>query len=605
MKRNLVENQLFTLRKSDIDTRKFLILGDSQGLSQPVIEEKVKYGTGGVMAESIWGTIGWEDNSPFMLDGDIEFSEEGQTDSASGATLEEIKDLYDINDALNESTEKTRVRERYINLDDLRFKLPETIKLNEIPKIRLDVFLNEDEGALVFYQHSDKKNHSDEEAFIEYILPHRTDGGYSFNRKKLQYSIPINPAFEIEETKIEGVFKFIKKNKETSFIIKVLTFIRKEKASDDVFKKAMELINKKITEQLRDKSYEWIYDKVGYAKYKLMIFNPNKNFDADTDLDFEKKKKKKTNYGGVFEPLSSTNVIDPNKKTLILLHGTWSSTFKSFGNLIEKSNAQTPSFLQTLLKERHYDQIIAFDRPTMSGDAYQNIEVFFERLQGVKFNSPVDIITTSQGALVAEALSSLPKTRDYFSIRRVLMFSAANGCGYFKTANQLGLLLSILSKSSGSTLGKVLFAAAQHSADWFVSNPGLKQMHPDDPLLAKILDATPNEHSTEYINIVSDWDMRLMKKSKRILRLPAVLIDALIKLSLGSQHDWVIGCNAQKKRPIKSRQLEQIEVAAMHGKYLDLSHVGVITDKKWYNLFKNDLLKPFDSHDMIIKKLVK
>jgi hypothetical protein len=605
MKTKLGENELFPFQRTSAETRKFLLLGDSKSVPDRVIEERIKFGTGGEVAESIWGTLGWENNAPFIVDGDIEFSEKGQDDAAEGATLDEIKDLYEINDSLNVSDKKTRVLERYINLDELRFKLPKTVKLGEIPKLRLNIFLKKEEGALVFYQHSEINKHSDENAFVEYILPHKTDDQNSFDRLMLQYSIPINPAFDLEETKTSGIFKLVKKNNQTSFIIKILTFVRKETDSDSVFKNAMQCLNKKITEQLRDKSYEWIHDKVGYEKYKLLIFDPSIHFDSEIELDFQekKKKKKKVNYGGTFKPLSEENTIDPNKRTLLLLHGTWSSTYKSFGNLLEKSNAKTPSFLQRLIQNGNYEQIIAFDRPTMSGNVYQNIDVLFQRLQGVKFNTPIDIITTSQGALVAEALSSFPQTKGYFSIRRVLMFSAANGCGYFKTADQIGLLLSIMRKNSGSLIGKVLFAAAQHSADWFVKNPGLKQMHPDDQLLAQILSAVPNNSSTEYINVVSDWDMRLMKGNKRILRLPAVIIDALIKLSLGSKHDWVIGCDAQEKFPVRSPQFDKIEIAAMHGKYLDLSHVGEITDKKWYNIFKNDLLKPFDSHEMIIEKL--
>ena len=585
MKTTLEENQLFTLRKSDSDIRKFLILGDTEGIPKPVIEEKIQFGTAGVKAEAIWGTIGWEDNVPFTVEGEIKFSKEGQTDSALGATLHEIEDLYAITPGLTVSNKNKRVTERYIDLSSLRFKLPKNVKLDELPKIRLNIFLKNEEGALVFYQHSDRKNYADKDAFIEYILPHKTDTTNSFDRYKLQYTIPIIPESELDETSKEGVYKLSSRKNTTGFIVKVLTFIREGSNSNEAFSKAVELIN---GDAIKGKTYEWVHEYVGSKKYKLRIFNPKMEY---TEKDIS--------YGGAFVEIDDANRIDPNKKTLLLLHGTWSSTNGSFKHLIAKSGLEQTeaSFLQNVLINGDYGQVLSFDRPTMSANVYTNIDYFFTHLGAVKFQLPLDIITTSQGAMVAEALSSHEKTKEHFKIRRVLMFSAANGCGYFKTADHIGTLLGVLRKNSTPGIGKVLLAAAQHSADWFVSNPGLKQMHPDDALLAQILNATPNDQSTEYINVVSDWDRRLMNGSKRILRLPAGLLDALIKLSLGSRHDWVIGCDAQEKYPVKSKQKEKVQIVSMHGKYMDLGHVMI---KRKLLGFRN-----FDSHAMIIEKLLK
>lgn len=584
MKTKLVENELFTLRRSDNDIRKFLILGDRKGIPQSVIEEKIKYGTAGLIAEAIWGTIGWENNIPFIAEGEIKFSKQGQTNKALGPTLNEIKDLYAITPGLTVSNKNKRVTERYIDLSDLRFKLPKEIKLDELPKIRLNIFLKKEEGALVFYQHSDRKNYTDKDAFIEYILPHKTDNTNSFDRYELQYTVPIIPESELEETKKEGVYKLSSRKSTTGFIIKILTFVREGSDSNEAFSKAIELIN---GDTARGKTYEWIHEYVGSKKYDLRIFNPNQEF-----------RKKKIYYGGAFVKLDDQNKIDPSKKTLLLLHGTWSSTMGSFQHLMAKSGLRQTeaSFLQNILINEDYHQILAFDRPTMSADVYTNIDEFFNRLGNIKFEQPLDIITTSQGAMVAEALSSDVKTKNHFKIRRVLMFSAANGCGYFKTADHIGTLLGVLRKISTSNIAKVILAAAQHSANWFVNNPGLKQMHPNDPLLAKILNAKPNEDSTEYINIVSDWDERLMKGSNEILSTSAKSLDALIKTSLGPHHDWVIGCDAQEKYPVKSIQKEKIQIASMHGKYMEKGHV--------MKEHSPDEYRKFDSHAMIIEKLL-
>lgn len=586
MKAKLEGSQLFTLRKTDNDVRKFLILGDAEGVPQPLIEEKIKQGTGGVETASIWGTLGWNDNSPFTIEGEIKFSKQGQTENAKGPTLEEIEELYSITPGLTISNKNKRVRERYIDLSNLRFKLPKKIELNQLPKLRLNIFLDNEEGALVFYQHSDRKDYHDNDAFIEYILPHKTDNSNSFKRTKLQYSFSIIPENELEETSKEGVYKLLSNKNATGFIIKILTFIREGKNSKEAFAKAIELIN---VDAVKGKTYEWTHEYVGSKKYKLGVFNPAMDYTDDKNIAF----------GGAFVNPDEENKIDPNKKTLLLLHGTWSSTNGSFKHLMARYGLYhtEASFLQNALINGDYEQVLSFDRPTMSANVYTNIDKFFDFLGDIKFTKPIDIITTSQGALVAEALSSHKTTKDHFKIRRVLMFSAANGCGYFKTADHIGTLLGVLRKNSTPGIGKVLLAAAQHSADWFVNNPGLKQMHPDDELLAQILSAKPNENSTEYINVVSDWNRRLMRGQKRLLRLPATLLYSLIKLSLGSRHDWVIGCDAQEKHPVKSKQKEKVHIVSIHGKYMDLGHVMI---KRRIIGYRN-----FDSHEMIIDKLLK
>lgn len=583
MKTTLEENKLFNLVNKNNQLKSFLLLGDTANIPQPVIEEKINYGTGGKITEAIWGTIGWENNNPFTVQGEIKFSKEGQTENAMGATLHEIEDLYAITPGLKVSNKNKRVRERYIDLSDLTFNLPKKFKLDELPKIRLNLFLANDEGAVVFYQHSDRKNYADNDAFIEYILPQKTDNNNSFDRFKLHYTIPIIPESKLEETNNNGVYKLSSQKSDTGFIIKILTFIREGSNSNEAFSKAKELIN---GDAIKGKTYEWVHEYVGSKKYNLRVFNPK--------MEYEDKK---IAYGGAFVIPDEENIIDPKKRTLLLLHGTWSSTMGSFKHLIAKKGLEQTeaSFLQNVIIDGDYEQVISFDRPTMSADVYTNIEHFFDFLGDIKFDHQIDIITTSQGAMVAEALSSYQKTKEHFKIRRVLMFSAANGCGYFKTADHIGTLLGVLRKNATPGIAKILLAAAQHSADWFVNNPGLKQMHPDDALLAQILSATPNEQSTEYINVVSDWDRRLMKGSKRILRLPAALLDAVIKLSLGRQHDWVIGCDAQVKYPNKSNQNAKVEIVSMHGKYMDLGHVMIRKQSRFHD---------FNSHEMILDKLL-
>lgn len=562
MKTRLRENDLFTFQKSESDTRRFLLLGKPSEQAASILE-KISNKVPETDREGIWGTVGWMNNSPFLAEGEIQFSETGQTTDSRGATLKEIQDLYSINPELTESSKNRRVRERYIDLTHLDFKLPEHFILNDLPVLRLSVFVEPNEGALVYYQHSNRKDYNDDEAFIEYILPHATDDSHSFDRNCLNYSFPIIPQNDLEETSVEGVYKMSSRKSPTGFIIKVLTFVRDGEDTDEAFSKAIDTINKK---SISNSTYEWVHEHVGSKKYCLRIFNPHLTYDDEN----------KIRCGGAFVSIDDENKIDSSKKTLLLLHGTWSSTFGSFKSLIANKGLQhtEPSFLQDVISNGDYEQIIAFDRPTMSADVYTNIDYFFQLLGDIKFSHPIDIITTSQGAIVAEALSSLEKTKQHFKIRRVLMFSAANGCGYFKTAERIGTLLSILRKISTPGIGKVLLAAAQHSANWFVSNPGLAQMHPDSKLLADILNQKPNNSSTEYINVVCDWDKNLITgRGKVFKRAPAILLDGTMKLMLGKKHDWVIGCDAQEKFPLMSSQKNKVEIVSMHGKYLDIGHV--------------------------------
>lgn len=583
MKTTLTKETLFTYQKSETDVRQILLLGDTS--KQIVsIHEELAHNISQTDHKGIWGTLGWKNNSSFIVEGEIQFSEEGQTTEAKGATLNEISDLYSINSELTESNKNKRVRERYIDLSHLNFKLPKRFSLNDLPTIRLSIFVESNEGALVYYQHSNRKDYNDEEAFIEYILPDSTDSSYSFSRDRLNYSFPILPAYDLEETTQEGVYKLSSKKSSTGFIIKILTFLRDGENTDEAFEKAVDTIN---SNPISNKSYEWIHERVGSKKYCLRIFNPHLTYDENKII-----------CGGAFVSIDDENKIDSSKKTLLLLHGTWSSTFGSFKNLIIKRGIDhtQPSFFQDIISNGDYEQILAFDRPTMSADVYKNIEYFFKELKNISFVQPIDIITTSQGAIVAEALSSLEQTKQYFKIRRVLMFSAANGCGYFKTAERIGTLLSILRKISTTGMSKVLLAAAQHSANWFVNNPGLAQMHPDSNLLTSILNKKPNDSFTEYINVVSDWDQNLISgRGKIFKRAPPMLIDGVIKLMLGSKHDWVIGCDAQEKFPLKSIQKNKIEIISIHGKYLDVGHV---IQKKLLGY------RSFDTHQMILEELV-
>lgn len=583
MKKELINKNLFSFKNRNGINKKFLLLGSELNIQNEILKNQLDPKTSAKVDPNIWGTIGWDNDADFLVNGEIEFSEFGQTTDSRGVVLNEIKDLYEINNSLNSLNENTRVRERYINLSDLDFTIPKVFHVNELPKLRLTVFLNQNEGAIVFYQHSDRNDYNDEDAFVDYILPKSTDDDYSFNRDRLSYSIPIIPQFELSESENEGYLKMGAKKSQTSFIVKVLTFTREGSDAKDFLEIATESLNKKV----QGVSYEWVHGFFGKKKYALRIFNAESNWIKDG-----------IQYGGSFDIVGEDNKkIDYSKKTLLLLHGTWSNTFNSFEHLIIKNGEDflNPSFLQDLILNDNYEQILAFDRPTMSADVYTNLEFFFDEVNGNKFYYPLDIVTTSQGAIVAEALSSSPIAKECFTIRRVIMFSAANGCGYVKTGENIGTLLGIFRRISHDMSSKLILAFAQQSVNWVISNPGLAQMHPESELLSKILNGTPNNANTEFINVISDWDSKLIRvRCAALKRAPSILLDTIIKGSLGKKHDWVIGCDSQRLMPIKAVKKNEIEIISMHGKYLDLNHV-----------LRKELLayKGFNTHEMLVEQL--
>ena len=103
-----------------------------------------------------WATLGWQNNKKFSLSGSIDYSEKGNENS-NGATRKEIESIWQFNPLSNESGFK--VTERFINFDNVEFNIDrELFHFDDIPKLRLTLFLNCDEGALVYYQHSSKED---------------------------------------------------------------------------------------------------------------------------------------------------------------------------------------------------------------------------------------------------------------------------------------------------------------------------------------------------------------------------------------------------------------------------------------------------------------
>jgi len=236
---------------------KFLYLGDSSYLKHPDNNEYVNKKlskSDNTYNGKFWGTLGYFDKSRIDWNGKLKYSKDGNFDMHEGVT-DELKQV--LVDATGENElNKSEIRERFISFDNVIF--PEDISKKK--SLRLTLFLNSDEGALVFYQYYDKdefnedvKNHKGFD--YDFIFPEATQneaGLVDFNtdkRDRLTYEIEILPK-EIF-TNIEDADLITK----LRFVVKILTFKRKATSNKSIIEKAEQKIfetNEKYVELLSE-----------------------------------------------------------------------------------------------------------------------------------------------------------------------------------------------------------------------------------------------------------------------------------------------------------------------------------------------------------------
>jgi len=520
--------------------------------------------------EDIWGTLGWANDKPFTPTGELYFSESGNKNEGLNQhgeehklTQQEIADLKAINPDLDVSKSE-QVKERYINLNEIEFQLPEVFNpVKEMPQLRLTLFLQPDEGAIVYYQHSERGNKADENAVFEYIL-HQ---GGSPTRDRLTYLFPVEPKHKLVAVdEANNLYK--ESNEETgiAFIVKILTFRQKVGTDDEIFESQKKEVNKvnKLAKTIDSviSPGTILYELVGEDKYDILLFNKDTIENAED--------------GGAFERVTEKGQVDSNLKTLLLIHGTFVDTNSSFKDILKKDDETGTSFLQRLLADGKFEQIIALNHPTISHDAAQNVKWLRNRMQEleIRIEQPLQIITTSRGALVAEYMASDPLTKDFIpEISKVMMFSAGNGCGYFQLGGKISAILSIWKKTASGPAGKIILTIAQLSVDWFLKQPGCVLMNEDKPVLNSILKKSPLNPNIQYMTVASDWHNCLNENLAWYTRLGHTSLDVMIKIALGKRHDWVIGYERQLVIPIDSTHSKKEERHSVHGRYLEKGYV--------------------------------
>jgi hypothetical protein len=572
---------LSTDRKFSNGRTNFIPLGNHSSLSdeqKQFIEAHLPFSKTEKI-EKIWGTLGWKDDKLFEENGTLQFSENGQLNEAKGATLQQIKMLYDIYPEI--PVNDNRVRERYIDLDDLKIKAPANISLRDMKELRLDIFLDNNEGAIVYLQHSDKANFNEDEAFIEYISAQPTDDNNRLDhRNRLTYHIPFQFKNKLKPNGLNNTLdshflapvryleisneRAEKLNdnegneielEETSFIIKVLTFIRKARTPEE----ALKSIGSNIAKQSDKPILQGQLDKFGQNKYALLKFVPAIHLE---------------NEDGQFEVVKESNSIELGAKTLLLIHGTFKDTFGTFGDFITKKYDSTDhSFLNYLINEGYYEQILAFDHPYFWDTPEENAKWLIDNhFANSCFEvGKLDIMGASRGALLAMYLATDTKMADHLKPSRVISFSGGSS-GYVQTVAGLSKWISILKMNAPLPVQKLLLGVASIGLNYVHKNSGLAALMPGSEFLQKIY-SNPLPNPVYFKPMVADWHLQLVTGrgwvDTGMKRALASGLDTVIKLFLGWQNDWVIGSSEQRKLPegLNSNPLPSFEYSGMHGKY--------------------------------------
>lgn len=486
------------------DGRRYLTLGEE--IISSLAKRRITRQTATPQSE-VWGTLGvWVKGGLKNFSGKIQCSTRGNRESYADESGDQTVHL--VNEVRKSRTpdlnddESCRVVERYVDLSKVKFPVyQKSFSLENQPSLRLTVFVQPGEGALVYLE---RGRNGDETA--QMILPEPTSPDNSCStRDRLTYRIPLWPDGGIEKATPRksgrDIFLTTKKDSsryEKNLVVKVLTFERGNSTSHDAVRRALGVL--------------------GRDKYDLLSWNLT---------------------SGKFVPVAAGDV-HYDQRTLLMLHGTISSTNGSFRALT--TDQHKDSWMQTIaMFGQRYQQILAFNHETVLDGLAANEEEL-NRALGGKLSKPVDIITHSRGGLLGKHLAIYGQN---VQVDRAALCACANGVGYFNLLHHISWLLTILASiGKYSSIGSIAIVLAQHSAKFIAGLEGFKPMMPGSPELKKVLRAIPkNRKKTLFLPIVGDWDASLVSW---YARLSAKGIDLLLRAILNdNNHDWVVSSSKQ------------------------------------------------------------
>ena len=576
-----------SLKKSEFyafNNTSFLVLGDEKEIEKNIknkrLEKKLKREEKKTLP-GVWGTMGWKNHANFDIGGEIRISRTGNMTfkEKRGIKHQLLQDLVDVNEGQN--IKALSIREFFIDLSDVQVNFPKEFNINDMPTFRFELFLEDNEGAVVYMEHKSKSGIEDDD-FIEFMMCERTDSNFSSDRDRLCYYIPAVPTQKLIQVSGD-TYRLSNELQNSRPTVRIFTFKRKKAPAAQIVNGIAAFLNKR---KQGDKNTELVDFMLRNERYALMKFDPNVSAKIsynDNAID----------TGGLFLNCEAKQ-IDPNAKTLLLIHGTFSSTLGSHGLLFRKQGSQ-PSILQDFLSAGHYQQILAFDHITIAHNAEMNANWLYDYLKNVKFTKPLDVITSSRGALVGEFLSQDKRFKGIMEFNRVLMFSPAHGCGYFKAGPFVNKGLSVLRLGLSANAGKMMLGYLQNSVQYFLEQPGAKMLHVDSDEVKYCLSAEQNNPQTHFINVIADWDKSINPKSQWFKYNKSIVLNALIQGLLGKENDWVIGCEQQKLKPKKAKDGGNYLVHSVHGGTYDNTHAK----------YRGANPKPYNAKELIMEALLK
>jgi hypothetical protein len=367
------------------------------------------------------------------------------------------------------------------------------------------------ESAIVFYQHTDAADTTSQNGIVQFIQPAETPNYNDNQRDRLDYYFTVPP----------------KADPSDRFVVKAITFQRDPQLSPEALLQKIE------------------------NPYRLLRYNVQTNsFDQLTN---------------------GLPAADRSLKTLLLIHGTFSTTEKSYGGLISSG------WLTNVINSGLYQQVIALDHPTILEGPAQNVAKLVELMgPGPKFSQPMHIITTSRGGLVGKTIvNDKGIDANLFTVERVAAQACANGVMYFSTGENISKGLGVLKaifKIAGRGGLTIFTAIAQVGVNFFLSQPGCQAMTPGSALLTTILAGTPVNPDMRYYPVTGNYSPDNLEQR---------LVDVLVKAVYGTNpNDWVVGTTQQvimpdghlaySKKGLTTQHYFTTTYDSMHTKYLNM-----------------------------------
>ncbi len=305
--------------------------------------------------------------------------------------------------------------------------------------LRLTVMVNANEQSIVFLQHTAATDTYSQDGVFQYILPEEAED--LGKRDRLTYF------FDVPDV-IDDNYRFV---------IKVMTFKRDLQLTAD---------SASIDAWLRS---------MGNA-YGLDLYG-NK----------------------AFTPIQPKD-IDQNKKTLLLIHGTFATIPGSYGDLCAE-------WFDEVMAAKKYEQIIGFNHPSMFDSPLQNKDKLLSFLQSenIVFQKTVDVITTSRGGLVGKYLVNDHAQKNLI-VERVATVACANGVELIGVGKDIAALLSALKMFADDDTAKFILGVLHQGVSYIMSQPGLTIMDKTSPDLNDLLHVqTPANADMRYLPICGDY----------------------------------------------------------------------------------------------------